>query len=198
MDSQSVLLDLEHGRLLRRGGGAAEADVPGSRVEFAEDGLDLVTLGPDDVGIRAGLDGVQDVDALGDGLFEIRHPAEGDDAVTGDGIHLDQLDVHGGLRALTADECRLVGEGVAVEQCSREEVDRGRRVAEMGIGQEVLGVVRVELGQGQDEVVDDLVGGHGRNAVIPLGEGKGRGRDQGDDGGREQDAGETHVDGVGN
>lgn len=99
---------------------------------------------------------------------------------------------------MTADECRLVGERVAVERCSGEEVDRGRRVAEMSIGEEVLGVVRVELRQGQNEVVDDLVSRHGRNAVIPLSERNGGGRGQGDDGSREQNAGETHVDGIGN
>ena len=112
---------------------------------------------------------------------ELSLPSEGDDAVAGNRVHLDELNVDRGLRALAADEGRLVREGGSVKRSSGEEVDRRRGVAEMVVREEVVGMLRSKSSQGQDEVVDDLMGSDCGNAFIRrlLDQGKGAGGGEG-------------------
>ena len=175
---------------------ASKSKVPRSGVELAEDGLDLITFWSNDGAVRAGLGGVQNIDTFRDGLWECCQPSEGNDAIASDRVHLDKCDVDGWLSTLTPDESCLIRESEAVKGRSREEIDGGRGVTEMGVSEKVLGIVLVKFGQGEDEVVHDLVSRGGRNAVIPPREGKSAGGGESEDGSRCQNIGEMHLDGV--
>lgn len=64
----------------------------------------------------------------------------------------------------------------------------------MSVGEKIFGIGLIELGQGEDEVVHDLVGSDGRNTVIFLDQRKGAGGGQGEEGSGSQNARETHID----
>ena len=86
--------------------------LPETRVELAEDGLDLpgallATL----------VGGLEDVDALnwGEGSAERCSPSESD-GVAGDCLNGEDVEADGLLSTLTSNECLLAGEGGAAER----------------------------------------------------------------------------------
>ena len=188
----------EHGRTLGRSARTAKPEVPGGGVEFAEDGPDLVTAGPNDVGVRARLDRIEDIDALGDRGWDLSLPSGVDDAVAGNRVHLDDLNIDRELRALAADEARLLGKvassrGALVKKLIEEEVSlkwlSPRRLWAF--------ILRSKNSQSEDEVVDDLMGSDCGNAFIRglLDQWKGAGGGEGEEASGGHDAGETHSDG---
>jgi hypothetical protein len=181
-----------------RAGGAQISD-PGGRVELGEDLGELPAGGADD-SVGAGLDGLQDRDALDrvDLLSDGGLPPEGDGAVACDGISSQDGEADGWLSALALNVGLGRGEGRPAERDAGDVVDGVGGVDEIR-GQKVLSDGRVEAGQGGDPLGFDFDGyivgnAVGTATVSPGTESCWGGRGDGGQGDGSDDAGETHVD----